>query len=249
MKIASETAGIVLVLDDFLPSDEFMLVWNEVQAEPFRFVKDNQRVEDGQPLSGPAYISHRAEGDRFSAAYPTGKAYDLLFRRILDLSDELTPWTGRHGADWSHFFLRSFVYPVGTGLAWHRDDRRNGTAALTFYAHQEWNVKWGGELLVGDATTKEAELPSTRLFSDARRLLGSGFGTSAEDERLLSAGPGQYILPKSNRLVVIPSGVFHCIKKVEAAAGNHVRATVQGVFKRPRNARDPAPASSAVSRG
>jgi hypothetical protein len=244
MKVICESLD-VLILDDFLEKDEFALVWNEIQAEPFRFVHDREwvtawRLDDGNPLRGPVYLSHRTEGDKINPAYPTGKAFDLIIRRIIDLEDRLAPWAGRRGTDWSYFFVRPYLYPSGAGLSWHRDNKHNATAAFTFYAHPEWNVKWGGELLVADASTKEFDLPVSRLYSEERRFLGSHFDNAVENERLLSAGTGQYILPKSNRLVVVASGIFHCIKKVEPAAGDHVRATVQGVFMYPR--RPPAEA-------
>ena len=45
-------------------------------------------------------------------------------------------------------------------------------------------------------------------------------------------GVGRLVLPKPNRLVVIKGGTPHCGAKVREAAGNHVRASVSGFFKR-----------------
>ncbi|MEX0828594.1 MAG: 2OG-Fe(II) oxygenase [Haliea sp.] len=244
MKTTFETEA-VLVIDEFLKKDEFALVWNEIQAEHFHFVHEREwvtawRLDDGQPLRGPVYLSHRTDGDRISPAYPTGKAFDLIIRRIVDIEEHLVPWTGRRGADWSYFFVRPYIYPSGAGLSWHRDNKHNATAAFTFYAHPQWNVKWGGELLVADASTKDLEFSPSKLYSEEERILGSHFDNSVENDRLLSVGTGQYILPKANRLVIVATGIFHCIKKVDPAAGNHVRATVQGVFMYPRKPSEPS---------
>jgi hypothetical protein len=238
MKAVSETPEF-LVLDDFLEPDELELVWNEIQAEPFSFVHEREwvtawRLDDGEPLRGPVYLSHRTEGDRISPAYPTGKAFDLIIRRILDLEERLAPWTGRRGVDWSYFFIRPYLYPCGSGLSWHRDNKHNATAAFTFYAHPNWNVNWGGELFIGDASTKNFDLPAHSLYGRDRQVLGSHFDNSVENERLFDVGAGQFIFPRSNRLVVVATGIFHCIKKVEPAAGNNIRTTMQGVFMYPR---------------
>jgi Rps23 Pro-64 3,4-dihydroxylase Tpa1-like proline 4-hydroxylase len=54
-----------------------------------------------------------------------------------------------------------------------------------------------------------------------------------ETKILMEEGVGTYLMPKPNRLVFLTSGVLHCIKKVERAAGNKVRGTIQGFFQDP----------------
>ena len=40
------------------------------------------------------------------------------------------------------------------------------------------------------------------------------------------------VLPRPNRLVVIAGGNYHAIKRVDPAAGDHVRCSIAGFFMR-----------------
>lgn len=53
---------------------------------------------------------------------------------------------------------------------------------------------------------------------------------SSELNNYIGDGIGYYIVPKPNRLVIFKNNILHCIKKVENAAGNHVRASITGFF-------------------
>ncbi len=53
------------------------------------------------------------------------------------------------------------------------------------------------------------------------------------NEALMAAGMGHYIMPRPNRLVVMKTGNPHMISKVQAAAGDHVRASVTLFLIRP----------------
>lgn len=243
MKTTFETRDM-LVIDDFLSPSEHALVWNYMQSESFRRVHAGEwvnawRLSDGEPMRGPVYLSNRPEVDRINDAYPTGKGVDLLFRAILALEDRLVPWIGRRGEDFLYFFARSYLYPAGTGLSWHRDNKNNVTGAFSYYAHPTWNVQWGGELLVADGSTKDFEFPHKELYGEEPRFLGTHLDNSVENEKLLEVGVGQYIVPKPNRFVVITAGVLHSIKKVDAAAGNNVRSTLQGFFMYPDKPQSP----------
>jgi Rps23 Pro-64 3,4-dihydroxylase Tpa1-like proline 4-hydroxylase len=140
---------------------------------------------------------------------------------------------GSYGKDWAYFFSRSYIYPAGCGLSWHRDNEHNATGAFVYYAHPYWDPQWGGEFLVASLKTKEAVFPKTKTYEGQEKFLGSHMENSHEIPILMEEGVGTYILPKPNRLVFLTSGVIHCIKKVEAAAGNKLRGTIQGFFQDP----------------
>jgi hypothetical protein len=227
-----------LVVDDFLDQESLGLIWAYIQTEEFEHVHrmgwvKAWRLSDGAPLRGPVTLSHSTATDRLSPVYPTGKAIDLLIGKIIEIQNQLTGWVGEKDKDWSHFFCRPYIYGAETGLSWHRDNENNTTGAFTYYCHQRWNVQWGGELLIANISTKDLRFPATRLMGEESRFIGTHFDNSLENERLLETGEGMYIFPKPNRLVVVPGGVLHCIKKVDASAGNCVRASMQGTFMFP----------------
>ncbi|NOK18521.1 2OG-Fe(II) oxygenase [Corallococcus carmarthensis] len=227
-----------LVIDDFLDPVSFELVWAYVQSEEFEHVHrmgwvNAWRLSDGVPLRGPVTLSHSTDTDRFSPIHPTGKGIDLVVEKILSIKAQFVDWVGAHGEDWSHFFCRPYIYAANMGLSWHRDNQNQTTGAFTFYCHPTWNVQWGGELLVADAESRNFEFPQTQLLGDERRFLGTHLDNTPENEALLETGAGMYILPKPNRLVVVPAGVLHGIKKVDPAAGSNVRVSLQGTFMYP----------------
>ena len=238
-----DSRGPALIIDDLLSREDFNLVGRYVQDERYEFVHRQEwvkawRLNDGTPLRGPATLSHKNSTDRVSRVFPTGLGIDILIGRLIELEEALVPWSGKLSVDWSYFFCRPYIYPAGAALSWHRDNQHNTTAAFTFYCHPVWNVAWGGELLLAGPESKEFELPTVELFGGEKRFIGTHLDNTAENDALLSDGIGQYILPKPNRLVVVPMGLFHCIKRVEAAAGLAVRMTLQGTFMDPdRNTR------------
>jgi 2OG-Fe(II) oxygenase superfamily len=228
----------VLVIDNFLDSAALAFVWSYVQSEDFEHVHRTGwvtawRLSDGSPLRGPVTLSHPSETDRLSAVYPTGGAMDFLIEKILEFQGDLVPWVGQQGRDWSQFFCRPYVYPAGAGLSWHRDNQNNATGAFTFYCHPTWNVQWGGELLVADIGTRLVKFPVSELYGHESKFLGTHMDNAPENDALLETAIGTYVLPKPNRLVVVPAGVLHAIKKVDPAAGDHHRVSLQGTFMFP----------------
>jgi hypothetical protein len=234
----------VAVFDDFLPKREFAAVWRYVQNEEYRHVHQDRvegvfRIGDGNPLGGrPVYagperalpesvIAALSEADAADRIFPTRLAVDHVIRRVLGQAPKLARWIGRAGHDWSFLTAAASVYPQGTGLSWHRDGSRY-TGAYIFYSHREWNVTWGGELLIADETTKQDFYEELRKDSSVHQ-----FDNQAENRYLLNMGMGLYIMPKPNRLVVIGGGNAHAISQVNHSAGNRVRASIAGFFFRP----------------
>jgi hypothetical protein len=232
------SAPQVLVFDDVLSPKEFRYVWAYVQTQDYEFVHAREwvkawRPDDGEPLRGPVTLSHETMSDVLSPRFPTGLGVDLIMKTILRSLDQLEPWVGKHMEDWEYFFCRPYLYPNGSALSWHRDDQQNTTGAFTFYCHNEWNIQWGGELLVADLETKNFQFSETELYGEPSRFIGTQLENGQENDRLLEPGVGTYIFPKPNRLVFVPAGVMHAIKRVDQSAGRRVRATLQGTFMYP----------------
>jgi 2OG-Fe(II) oxygenase superfamily len=235
----------VAVFDDYLPKGEFVAVWRYVQNEEYRHVHQDGvegvfRIGDGNPLIGgravyadpqrslpESPLRALTEANAADLVYPTTLAVDYVIRRLLRHAPKLARWIGRAGQDWSFLSASASVYPQGTGLSWHRDGSRY-TGAYIFYSHREWNVTWGGELLIADETTKNDFYDELRRDSTVHQ-----FDNQAENKYLLNVGMGLYLMPKPNRLVVIAGGNAHAISQVNRSAGNRVRASIAGFFFRP----------------
>lgn len=207
------------VFDDFLPREALAAVWNALRTERFSFVQSGVwhrafRLTDGNPLAGAGVLYGPPAARNPKLAFPSGRPIDLVVEAILEAGEALAPWVGRQGVDWDFLSATPYLYPVGAGLSWHGDTKaRSGSFVL--YAHPEWHADWGGELLIGD---------SSGMASEESR--------AARENALTEYGTGAYVHPKSNRLVVIASGVQHCIKKVDVSAGSNVRGSVTGFFQK-----------------
>lgn len=215
-----------VVLDDFLDEDGWSQVWTHFQFEqllPVTTTEGAWKLEDGQPLAGPEFHSPpREEGyPSPEGTYPTGTGLDPFIERLLDHQDALTAWVGE---SWFRFTGRPYVYGSGSALTWHRDDHEYYSGAFIFYAHPEWNVQWGGELLVADPEGLDG-LP----------VMPFRFDNTDYSEMLLERGVGRYVLPRPNRLVVLGDRA-HMVTPVTRAAGRNVRASLAGFFLK----RDPA---------
>ncbi|WP_257453439.1 2OG-Fe(II) oxygenase [Archangium lipolyticum] len=230
----------VAVFDDVLSPEDFKNFWNYCQNETWESVHAQTRLgvfrlDDGDPLWGKqvAWPSMPLEGmlppglDLSKAPlkfYPTRKAIDPVLEAIKARCPHVTSLIGKEGEDWAGISVRPYIYPRGSGVSWHAD---NGpySGAVIFYAHPEWNVLWGGELLIADPSTKLVEAPGAGVH---QRL-----DNRAENEEILRNGFGRYVMPKPNRIVFIAPGYRHMIAKVTPAAGNHARVSVAGFFITP----------------
>ena len=147
---------------------------------------------------------------------------DSLTEAIMDNMHLAKQWVGRRNRDWQWFFLRPYAFPAGAGLSWHTDGA-NGSGAFVYYVHPHWNVQWGSELLIIPQTY--TQLPP--LGSNDR-----SFDNSWENTMLMKTGIGEFIFPKTNRIIFLRGGTYHAIRKVDVAAGQNVRCTIAGLFLR-----------------
>jgi 2OG-Fe(II) oxygenase superfamily len=226
------------VYDDVLSPEQFASLWDFCQRDTYESLHDRMRsgwhrFDNGKPLWGGsvAWPSVSLEGrlpvhlDLARIAmkfYPTGTPMDGLLEAVKARCPAVTNLIGAEREAWAGVNARPYIYAQGSGLAWHADDK-SYSGAFIFYAHPEWNVLWGGELLIGD--------PATRLHGSRR------VQDASEDPKqlLLRVGRGHFVMPKPNRLVFIGSGVTHMMTKVTSAAGNHPRVSVTGFFITPQS--------------
>jgi hypothetical protein len=225
------------VFDNVVPTHEFTLLWHYIQYEDFRFVHQSEwqkiyRLSDGFPLEGPGVISEESSNIHISelSVFPTNTAIDILISLLKRESSRFEEWIGVMGTHWTVLTARSFLFPQGAGLSWHRD-QKGRTGSYTFYAHPCWNVQWAGELLVADESVKNLEYPRIQLYGvDEPKVVGAHLENAFENEKLLDVGVGHYIFPKPNRLVIMAAGNLHRISKASPAAGDNVRCSISGFF-------------------
>ncbi|MBI3297799.1 MAG: 2OG-Fe(II) oxygenase [Elusimicrobia bacterium] len=235
------------VFDDVLSPEDFTLFWNYMQDEDYAYVRSGKwikafRTGDGDCLQGPVYLSERVTEDQPYKPYPTGLGIDLLFKKVRAEAEAFKPWIGTQGKDWDYFSARPYLYPAGTGLSWH-DDSLSYIGAFAYYGHPEWNIQWGGELLIAAEKPRIGAYPKRPVVGAPEgKMIGFHLDNAGQNERLLGPGLGTYVQPKPNRLVLIGRGISHTIKKTEADAGDRARASVTGFFvKRQKQGKDALP--------
>jgi hypothetical protein len=229
------------VYDDVLPRLELEALWRFFERDRFESVhqagwRSVWRLGDGHPLQGTLVGSSGPAG-------PLGP----VLAAVRGLAAELVDLVGVEGRDWTELTARPFLYPQGSALSWHNDPPPY-SGAYVFYAHPEWNVQWGGELLVAHESTRGARLVEHRksfalvdgeLAATGTHALDNHLHNRVENEALSQLGLGHYVFAKPNRLVVLAGGVPHMINRVGPAAGDRVRCSVAGFFSQSATALNP----------
>jgi len=242
MRISFETS-LFCVVDDFLAPSDHEEVWKYLQAEIFTQVNvvhfnGSWKLDDGMVMRGPSTTFGPIENKELK--YPTTRGVDLVIDGILMASPKLEKWIGKKDQDWNAFTALPMLYTAGSSLFWHRDAAA-WSGSYTYYAHKVWNAQWAGELLVADESLMKIPKDYGVFLKKERSIMGTdrpfSFGghldNTEANEFLMQLGVGNYIAPKPNRLVIIKSGAVHSVTKVAPAAGDHVRGSISGFFRRP----------------
>jgi 2OG-Fe(II) oxygenase superfamily len=226
----------VVILDDFLEPSAFQRVLEYCGRDDYRAVHVNGwrkawRPSDGFPLQGTAVCAGSVDAIKDvpqRSRFPIGADLDLLIEQLLSVRNEVEPIIGTQGKDWSILTASPWIYPAGTGLSLHEDGHRY-SGAFTYFAHREWNVHWGGYLLVLDPNTAKPD-PSTDAAAARRHL--AWLDDSGENHRVWDPGLARCIFPKPNRLVFISPTAEHLVSRVDPNAGNRTRISIAGFFHR-----------------
>jgi len=217
----------VVVFDDVLPAGQFAallrhlngLDYTSVHARGWRKV---WRLHDGSPLTGRAgwYRPHDDPDER-EILYPTGSPIDDLITWILDRLPDLETVVGAPDT-WDRMSFAPWIYPPGSGLSLHQDGVLY-TGAFTYYAHPQWQLHWGGYLVVLDPRTRPVDISAGELSPP--------FLTDAqESRRAFDPGIGLTVLPKPNRIAFLSPTALHLMTRVDQNAGQAARISVAGFF-------------------
>jgi hypothetical protein len=230
----------VLVFDDFLPELIYDEVYRWAIYADYQHVNMGERISrawrphDGFPMRSLDHCvfedQPRHDGDKPAWEYPTKTAFDLIAERIALIAPDAEKLIGRRGPDWSAFAMHSYIYPARSGMSLHHDDQAKKSGAFTYFMAPQWDVHWGGLLVVLD--------PRTALGNDTVYLYGDGkpspnvwLDREREAPYVFEPGMGQVILPKRNRMVFIRPDCFRMITYVNEYAGDNVRIDFSGHFR------------------
>jgi len=212
------------VIDGFLSEpgwDSVQRAAAEVAFDPMPSVVDAE-VDGIAYRSAGSVVEHDAvEGSAGGRALPLAGYLEVL--REAARHEDLF---GTAGRDWTFLGLSFWCYPAGSRLGWHNDAgvRRRGEFVL--FLHEGWASSWGGELMILDVDPDDLGAVGEELSP----FEASAARVDSSDECLVA------IVPKPNRLVLVQEGTIHCIRRVDEAAGTHVRRTMTGFL----SSREPA---------
>lgn len=230
----------VLVFDDFLPELIYDEVYRWAIYADYQHVNMGERISrawrphDGFPMRS---LSHcvfedqmRHEGDKRAWEYPTKTAFDLIAERIDFIAPNAEKLIGRRGLDWSAFTIHSYIYPARSGMSLHHDHQPQNKGAFTYFMTPQWDVHWGGLLVVLDPRTALGK-GTVHLYGDGKASPNVWLDRERETPFVFDPGIGQVIMPKRNRAVFIRPDCYRMITYVNEYAGDNVRIDFSGHFQ------------------
>lgn len=237
-----------LVFDDFLPEDEYELVYKHAIQSDYRHINTSGQVvrvwnvDNGFPLRSMwdhHYRTNTVKHPDDHHTFPTHTPNDLLFNAINHMMPQVQHLVGKPAEEWSHASMTSWLYPPNTGLSLHNDGNSIYTGAYIYYLNREWRIHWGGLLMVLDRAANQAiETHRTRL-NEQDFYRNKWLNESEHDDYAAEVGFARCIFPKRNRIVFIAPDAYHIVTKVLASAGDNVRMSLAGFFNRKKEGNQP----------
>lgn len=232
----TERGSRYVVYDDFLPQDEF----DQAVALMARSGLTDTQSVISPSLDGPAT---RSRGMTFAASIGDGRinGRPAYFSRIAQAVYGETRLFGDAGATWNKITFTFWQYPAGSRLGWHNDAGRGREGEFILYLHREWDISWGGELMLIDRDPRSL---LNRAGAD-----GAALEAASPDVRLreilrdCEVSP-LAVLPRPNRLVLVKANTIHTVRRVDHTAGANKRCTLTGFVYRDEESRaEPARAA------
>jgi len=220
----------VLVYDDVLSSGSFSKLFQHLGGLDYRSVHHSGwrkvwRLHDGDPLRSTTVWYWPGEREKAeTGTYPTGSAIDELISWVADREADIAGVVGHGGVEWVRLSFTPWIYPAGSGLSLHQDGS-SYSGAFTYFAHQEWRLHWGGQLLVLDPRTRSRQASPSEIgrpFLDDRQ----------ESLRAFEPGFALAVFPKPNRIAFLSPTALHLLTRVDPNAGQAARLSVAGFFHR-----------------
>jgi hypothetical protein len=216
----------LLVVDDFLPQEDWDRIYNQVQLDEWTQTQTDDRY--WHMTDGPNYKNTK----RFLRDAPFNDNFDPWFTAIKTFADTCEE-AQAFVKGYTDIAMRCHAYPVGSKNPWHSD---MGGVTYSYYLHKHWEINWDSTLLVlpkGSIEYKQMlkKLPGTKQY-DTYKGTGSLelFEQSEKQKNILDYGLGTFVSPKPNRLVLINKNVIHGITRVDPDAGQNLRISLTGFF-------------------
>lgn len=213
-----------LVIDNFMDAAEMKAVRAYVEQEPFFFDNAFEWKKVWHPLDGQVLVTSPAnygETGRAGDSFPTDTPLDLFFNAMEEHAAAIARVLRCAPGD-IKYVVSAYLYRVGWGLSWH-NDAGPYTGAFAYYIHEQWRGNWGGELMI---------IPDERLFEPQPGAVDLGYeqGGGFRDPAFSASGRGEFVMPLSNRLVVMSQALLHSINPVKPQAGENMRFSLAGFF-------------------
>ena len=232
------------IFDDFLSEEEYQRLYDWAIETDYQYINTQGKIKrvwdisNGFPLRSTSTLFHYPDplalpANKPEMLYPSNTPLDRFSEKLYAASAEMRKMVGEAGREgWEHFSVTSWLYPPGTGLSLHDDGSGVYTGAYVYFLNPEWKPHWGGLLLVMDGKSNLA-IQSRKAQGQGMAMHKRKFLHASEHEALvMQSGLAQCVMPKQNRLVFIHPDTFHLVTRVLPEAGDNVRMTLAGFFKR-----------------
>ncbi|WP_435174215.1 2OG-Fe(II) oxygenase [Actinacidiphila sp. bgisy145] len=210
-----------VVYDDFLPSEIF--------DQAVELMERSALSETGSVISaeldGPA---HRTRGMHFPASIgETASGRPAVFTRVTQAVRAETGVFGTAGHDWDRLTFTFWQYPANSRLGWHNDAGRGRCGEYIVYLHREWDISWGGELMLLDREPRTLLSAADSGPQRGETATSESAGLVNRILRTCEVSPVA-VLPRPNRLVMVQSDTLHTIRRVDQTAGENRRCSLTG---------------------
>lgn len=216
-----------LIIDGLLASNARAKLHDHVIQDNFFYENSFEWNRVWHPMSGMALLTgpkSYGETSKPGPRFPTNTPYDIFFSGVeqhLTVIGEFLDIPASQVC----YVMSGYLYRAGWGLPWHEDIGENTEyrGAFTYYLHDQWRGNWGGELMIladerhDDAGEGSIDLAFTQ-------------GTGLHAPSHISNGVGNFVMPKSNRLVILRPRVLHSVAPVSSLAGENMRFSLAGFY-------------------
>lgn len=227
----------VIVFDNFLPTNEAEALHTSFIGSDFEYINTGKvsrawRIRDGFPLRGRSlfYHANKPEDLKASWIYPSNTPLDVFIDGINNINHKVSHIVGEPEKDWKRFSVTEWIYQSGTGLSLHDDGSNTYSGAYTYFLNKEWNLHWGGILLVVDKSTDSLIEQFKNQIGEYKYWKEKWLADDAEAILTSELGLGQFIFPKFNRIVFIKNNANHMVTNVLPSAGDRTRKSLAGFF-------------------
>jgi hypothetical protein len=215
----------VAVYDEVLPSQQFRRLHDDIMGSKFDPVSKftSYTSGPGRILRGQSKIAHTSIG-------PEDGMFSELVGALIPVFPDVTSIIGEEKTGWDMLGLSPWIYESGSGLELHVDGPDIYTGMVIFYLHQEWDIAWGGALLIFPPIDPGSMASEKASFGNRVKEIRGG--RRALNSLAMKRGIGVSLHAKPNRLIFISPNVPHYVEQVSAGDRIRKRLSILGAFRK-----------------